>query len=513
MAIEHKDIPDSGLHKLKGVATAASGSVPTADGAGGFTWSTTPVTSTFQRTYDNSSPPSINTTAEKGPIIIKANLASNANSVLKFLNNNDVEVLDIDGNGLITLNSIDIKNRLLNSLCTGLLYGGDVTVYDTTSVNVSAGAAVFIDNITSPLTPSYTYVEWEDTVVEVVDRATRPVSIIALGDDGVFYDVGAQTNEFFRDNLQIGIAAHPAGDVVLAISGPTVTLQNNALDVFDLSRAIGLINISGNVYSGSSTSLNKSWGEFYAYKQNGHTNKLNPSIVTVGQGTGISFIYMWRDGSGGWLYETTNTINFANYDNNSVDAVYPPNGSVTTSKWSIQHIYLARDGLTYIQFGQATYDSLSAAEDAVRSQAVEYNTIITADNLLRGYLITRGGGSNLASLADAKFIEAGKFGGGTSSKSTTSTTNLQQAYKNSSNPEIEIDAISGELSIKASNSDDTLVIFETLNNAGTTKFSIRGDGRLVLSLETYADDATAGAAGLTTGNPYQTATGEMRIKL
>lgn len=38
MPIEHNLIPDAGLHTLKGVSTALNGTVPIADGSGGFSW-------------------------------------------------------------------------------------------------------------------------------------------------------------------------------------------------------------------------------------------------------------------------------------------------------------------------------------------------------------------------------------------------------------------------------------------------------------------------------------------
>ena len=53
MAIEHSDIPNAELHELKGASTAASGQVPTSDGAGGIVWKAPPLAgSAMQGVYD-----------------------------------------------------------------------------------------------------------------------------------------------------------------------------------------------------------------------------------------------------------------------------------------------------------------------------------------------------------------------------------------------------------------------------------------------------------------------------
>jgi hypothetical protein len=47
MTVQHKDIPNDGLHEPKGVSTASSGQVYLANGAGSGTWANSPTTGTL----------------------------------------------------------------------------------------------------------------------------------------------------------------------------------------------------------------------------------------------------------------------------------------------------------------------------------------------------------------------------------------------------------------------------------------------------------------------------------
>lgn len=105
--------------------------------------------------------------------------------------------------------------------------------------------------------------------------------------------------------------------------------------------------------------------------------------------------------------------------------------------------------------------------------------------------------------------------------------------KGGSNPYLKIENIAGDVSFLQMSATGGLDFFTTnatngdinFSSAGSTKMIVKTSGDIgigtnittsrlqVVGLPTYATDAAAGAGGLTAGAFYQTATGELRVKL
>lgn len=158
-------------------------------------------------------------------------------------------------------------------------------------------------------------------------------------------------------------------------------------------------------------------------------------------------------------------------------------------------------------YGDTQYNSQADAEQA----PIDYNIFLSqaASGLMAvARFVVKGDSSNIISIIDERPV----FGGSTSS--ITGTATLQQIYENSTTPEITTDATRGALTVKRGTAADTDNIYEGKNGAGTTTFSVDGNGRMFAAgTPTYADDAAAGTGGLAAGYFYKTATGEARIKL
>lgn len=75
--------------------------------------------------------------------------------------------------------------------------------------------------------------------------------------------------------------------------------------------------------------------------------------------------------------------------------------------------------------------------------------------------------------ATKKYVDDNAGGGGSST--------LQDAYDNSTSPEILTDATNGALSVKRGSAADTDNVVEVLNNAGTVTAAIAGDGTITTS--------------------------------
>lgn len=89
-------------------------------------------------------------------------------------------------------------------------------------------------------------------------------------------------------------------------------------------------------------------------------------------------------------------------------------------------------------------------------------------------------------------------------------TDIQDAYDNSADGTVTTDLTRTALKVKRGTAVDTDNVLEVLAGVGTVNMSVDGTGKMVTDTQTirgltqYANDAAAGAGGLTIGDVYQT---------
>ena len=175
----------------------------------------------------------------------------------------------------------------------------------------------------------------------------------------------------------------------------------------------------------------------------------------------MSFAYRYQNGSGGFTQTgSTTSVDPDNYDDGSGTLA-----SVASNRYTIHRIYYfgATDD-TFLMYGQNLYATLADAEGSIFSEVFNADPNLARDAALRGWLIVRGGTTDLTDTTRAKFIEADKFGTSATGGSTSSTTTLQQAYNNSTpNPEILTDATNGAVTLRRGSAADTDNVLEIQN--------------------------------------------------
>ena len=131
-----------------------------------------------------------------------------------------------------------------------------------------------------------------------------------------------------------------------------------------------------------------------------------------------------------------------------------------------------------VQYGQKVYGSLTEAITATQEELfVEY--VNNRDNgILIGILSVNKNATNLSNPTQARFNLVSKFGETLGGSGGLSTTTLQQAYDNSSTPEIVTNSTLGAVTFKrGSTSDsDNVIEVQSGNGSGVT-FSVTGQGR------------------------------------
>jgi hypothetical protein len=345
---------------------------------------------------------------------------------------------------------------------------------DPTKIDISAGTGNIIDN-SNPAAPVVTLVNYAGaTGIAVSYIATSNATYIAMDASGTIYQ---QTTEFTptqrRTLLILGAAIH--------FNRTSVTIVNNLPDVAlgvveqynDLLDALKNFNVSGNVFSanGANLNINKSAGVEFKKGSNFDNDPLNPHTLSLGALTPSSFSYRLQNGTD---YGNTTTIDPTHYDNGGVLT------SVGAGKWTVQRINIFSSNTVRIQYGQKVYNTSAAAITGIAQDAFVTEQNISDNGLLRCLLVINQASTDLTN-GTAIFLVPDKFGGVQSATAGAPTTNMQQSYNNSFQPQILTNATAGAIQYQQGSGADTDAVFEILNGAGTATATILGNGALAVN--------------------------------
>jgi hypothetical protein len=245
--------------------------------------------------------------------------------------------------------------------------------------------------------------------------------------------------------------------------------------------------------NGVNMNINTSAGTLWGNGIGWITNQLNPDSIDISATSPTTFQYRTRFGvvTGGTITSgNTTTIQPGYYDLNGVVTAVGGGSNSSTN----QRVYLFPTGVIRIQLGQTVYSNLAAAVAGAQTETFVEYSLNRENGILIGILsldkTASVGNGGLVNTNYAKFNFVSKFGeilGGTGGLSTTT---LQQAYDNSTTPEITTNSSLGPLSVKngAGTLDNVTNVFEGVNAAGTTTSIIRADG--AISASTFSGTST-----------------------
>lgn len=377
--------------------------------------------------------------------------------------------------------------NLTNLLGTGVLEGFTVSINaDPTKFDVGAGTALVVDN-SNPLRPKVTTVNFAGvTAVTPSGAGSATSATLSIDATGTIVEKNdaIPIGSDLRTSAEFGAINYPNMTTITLVDNFTNTMIFDVpLAISDLSIAIGAINESGNVFSanGANLMMDRSAGTSHSNGVNLFNDTSNPNRVDTAGGVGITWVYTWQDGVGGFNTSLGNTVITPGDFDDGTGGALTPNGSVANNRFSTSRLYHAPGTqLHTVQFGQETYSSIAEAEGAIQTEVFSQNPILDPIPF-RGWLITKGNAADLSDITDAKFITAGKFGISGSSGATSSTTTMQQAYDNSVQPQVTTDATSGAVQIKRGSAADTDTTQEWLNGAGTVTANVDGNGMSVFT--------------------------------
>jgi hypothetical protein len=288
---------------------------------------------------------------------------------------------------------------------TGLISGGALSINsgDNTKLDIAAGVAVFAD-YTDPVASVATVLPFGPFVATTVTSiAAANASYIGIDSTGtIIQQINPFSNTQRRSIVSLGVAIH-SNNENLNTTNTVVAPQRQLLNQFgDGLRALGQLNLSGNVYSpnGANLQINKSAGELFAPGSNYHVNPDDPHAATIAVNTPVTFRYRLQNGT---EYINTTSVDPANYDNAGTLTAIPG------TRFSFQLIALFQTGITRIQYGQDHYPNLATALAAAQAQTMVLEQNIAQNGVVRGYIVLRNNTTALNNTTTTQFITLSKF--------------------------------------------------------------------------------------------------------
>lgn len=380
---------------------------------------------------------------------------------------------DLASGNWTEVSPVELPENLNQS--TGLLSGGVLSVDTITSrFDMSALEAQYVDSTISGA-PDRTVFSCPALDSQVVTNlATQDVTYILIDSSCTIAQQATFPNAAERRaKVFVGRLNHSNRTSILFANTIADYLQSPMSQVYDLMNSLGAFNIGdGNkiTANGANLSMNKSAGEMFVASYNYATDNQSPNNVTNIARTAFGFRYATQTTLSG---SNVTVLDPTNYDNaGTITAI---GGGPNTA--SVQRVYLFPSNNMTVQYGQATYPNLAAAIQGISSESFVVTPTSKGLSIPIAYIAIQKNCTSLLDTSCSKIIATNIFGA--SAGVAGGTTNLQQAYDNSSQPQVTTDATRGSMEFKRGSAADTDDVVRVLNGSGTETASITGAGVII----------------------------------
>lgn len=301
---------------------------------------------------------------------------------------------------------------------TGLISGGllSINAGNAALFDMAAGVVLYED-YTNASEPEQKLVPFGPFSAQSIPGiATRNATYIAIDTTGAIVQLASPITPTQRRTMaQIGALIHSNRTTINAINDIAQAVRSTGNQLQDFMDAVGILNISGNVYSanGANLSIDKTAGKIFKQGSNFQANPLDPNNTNQVAQSALTFRYRLSNGT---EFANATTIDVNNYES-PLGTLTPVPALINT--WHVQRIAIFQSGLTRIQYAQNVYPSQAAAIAGIQSDPFVVEQNISENGVFRCYLVINRGILNLNT--SAQFITISKFGSPSASNSGTVT--------------------------------------------------------------------------------------------
>jgi len=299
------------------------------------------------------------------------------------------------------------------SLTTGGILSANVV---DTLLDISDGSGFIVDKTSDILNASVPLV-WTGglfTGVTVPNIGTQSFTNIAIEDTGggvpgVVFSPTAFTRVQHRDFIVLGTIVHPSGTIIDQSHNPTTT-QNLGTRMSDFFSSVGVVTREGNIYKPGTSGLliTKTAGQTFSEGGNVEFDRKLTDIIPSPEQVDLDFSYLESDGAGDFDLITPKITSIIPGFWDDLSGTLQV---VSMNNWQNQReFFQPSSGNTLMMYGQAVYNSKAAALAGINTENFQPDATLEANRFaFRGWLVLRGGATDLDDLGDAEFRSAGKF--------------------------------------------------------------------------------------------------------
>lgn len=308
-------------------------------------------------------------------------------------------------------------------LSTGIVYGGVGSVVGGigvgTTVDITAGVAIFIDN-TTPSAPTYTRRAFGPFSGLSLANTSVPLTWWYIDSDG---SIQQQTTEPTPTQYRTRVFLFRTGFTGGAITSlvPIVNpLNNTAANLGDLARAIGIVIEDGCRVrpNGANLQLNRQSGTLLYWGGGYAINFDDPHEVPISSATPLTFRMIQSTGNPGAFITS---LPVTQYESAPGTLTNVPGA---TTRCTIITAFGLPSGNYLFQYDNTFYTTIAEARVALStgSRTFTPNPLVAqADGICVGFIIVQTGATALNNAAQALFLDTNKFGelgGGAASAET-----------------------------------------------------------------------------------------------
>lgn len=312
---------------------------------------------------------------------------------------------------------------------TGIISGGEITAaIGGTTFSVASGKGQIVTQTLSgsDVDTIITPISWDAfNNITPTNLNSQPFTYVYIDQNGAIQQQSVPfTDAQYKQYIIIGHICHIDLTTINLVTSDQNVAYGSGYRLLELIQAFGPIKRSGLAIgpNNGNLSVNRNSGEGFIIGSNYQTDQFEPDNIQLAAKDPALLCRIYRNGSGGYVFDN-NSGSFYNF----IDPTKYDNGSgtlqtVNNNQWTVQRLYTfpsAPDDII-CYYGIKIYNSQGDALANMMYEPFTEADITLLNSIFLGYVIVRGGASNLSSTADATFIQAGLFRGtGTGGGSTT----------------------------------------------------------------------------------------------
>ena len=299
-------------------------------------------------------------------------------------------------------------------LNSGILWGGALS-YSGSQIFITKGSGIIIDqraSATQEISPVTSYVNWNDITASCQNLTSSLATYVGIDMSGSLYQ---QNNYFsvnqYRQTIPLGMFNHTNRSSITSYANNVLTAYDDVNQTANFIQAFGPIKLEGLsiIPQSGTTRLTVGSGESYIYggfyqqNPNDSSHKITAPLVTP------QIARVRRNGNGNFTVDNNNGAFYTTLDTTKWD-----DGTGTLNSlggnYAIQRVFFNPfTTRVHVYYGQTYYGTKTAAFQSLASDPFSEAPYSAHQYVLLGYIIHKGGASDLSNTSEVQIIQAGLF--------------------------------------------------------------------------------------------------------